>query len=121
MLDPPSRKIAPILFSFIRRCAFCTRAVRSSRVIGAMPAVIGLSAAMAGWGPLVAGVADCACAVSGAVLQLATPRPSPAAALECRNERRLVFMGDPDTDVNHRGHRGDRAYLSKCILAFTKK
>ena len=58
MLDPPSRKIALILFSFIRRCAFSTRALRSSRVIGAMPAVIGLSAAMAGWGPLVAGVAD---------------------------------------------------------------
>src|SRR5687768_14228146 len=105
MLDPPSRKIALILFSFIRRCAFCTRALRSSRVIGAMPAVIGLSAAMAGCGPLAAGVADCACALSRACpaeaegeggLQLAAPSASPAAALEWRNERRLVFMGDPD-------------------------
>jgi hypothetical protein len=40
MLEPPSRKIALILFAAISCCAFCTRAARCSFVMGFTLAVI---------------------------------------------------------------------------------
>src|SRR5687767_10218172 len=94
MLDPPSRKIALILFSAISCCAFCTRAARSSRVIGLTPAVIGLSVARAGCVPPTAEgacalVEACSADLSDVALaeseaegegeHPAMPRPRPAA------------------------------------------
>src|SRR6185436_13250346 len=100
MLDPPSRTIALILFAAISCCAFCTRAARSSAVIGFTSAVIGLSAASAGCiALLVAGA--CACALRRACpaeaegeggLHAAVPMPMPAAAPLETKLRRLISM-----------------------------
>src|SRR5688500_4864494 len=97
MLNPPSRTIALILFSAIKRCAFCTRAARSSRVIGFTSAVIGLSAAIAGCAPEGA-VVVCACATSGELLQRVSLRPRPAVAPVCINVRGVCVISSPVLD-----------------------
>ncbi len=85
MLEPPSRKMASILFSVINRRAFSIRAFRSSSVIAGTAGVIGLSAAMAAgcW----VSVAGCRLPAdgwdsAGAGAHALRPAPNPAAALD---------------------------------------
>src|SRR5262245_43428464 len=92
MLDPPSRKIALILFCAISCCAFWTRAARSSFVIGLTSAVIDFNAAIAGCTPELAGVAVCACAVSEVGVHATAQRPMPAAAPLFTKERREILI-----------------------------
>src|SRR5689334_8907717 len=95
MLDPPSSMIALILFCAISCCAFCTRAARSSAVIGLTSPVIGFSAASAGCIlPLAAGCV-CADAVSAVLLHAEIPMPTLATEPVCMNARRFMISVSP--------------------------
>src|SRR5689334_227487 len=89
MLDPPSRTSASTRCCAISARAFSMRAWRSASAIGTMPAVIGLSAAMAGWTPgAPAGAAALSTAAGEAAGLLQPAAAAPAARADDWRKRR---------------------------------